>query len=635
MKQKKMLRFGALLLALVLCLSATVFAADATTGFRDVAESDSFYPAVQWGLENEITNGVSGTRFDPNGTVTRAQAVTFLWRMAGKPEPTVTETFSDVVEGSWYETAVQWAVETGVTEGTGGGKFSPEMTLDRAMCLTMLYRMKGSPLDVYAEMEPVEMTEDATLEELAAYMIQQIVEAIRGPEVFPDLEAGSYYEMAAVYAAMSNILTADNTGAMVEGVLLRPEDPCIRSEMISFLYQEHFLDEAANAPELLTVDNITVPIPQSIMPLLNIQFCGTGDGEEGALITVCENKSVEAAEAMGEYSEGIGELFTIERISEDTMHEMRTGDMSGEEIFAMDEDGMFYVFRTPTDVRMVRETPEEMEADQEIWEALNAWAKDQVPSGILENSEELYPVRLTNTVVDQMLARVAYQDGTRYTVSTTEFGPLEPGEVDPDPYAENLMSGCFEPVEDAQAPDGEYVVLNFPEEGLRLDFFAAEGNLVRVVSGEDETFYTAIIPDPALSNAEIMQAWYDALAVAVGKKEPTPIQALEGQWVEEIAGRATVTFDTTVNPNAAIAEVVWPDGASVHHRWVMAVTQGEDGKFSYTDGVYIVYSYDEEGNETLVSQDNDQSGTFELNEEGKLIWTYGEETATFISADAE
>ena len=83
--------------------------------FDDVSMDDYYYDAVLWASRNEITTGTSSTTFSPSETVDRAQAVTFLWRSQGCPEPEAsTSGFSDVVAGSWYEQAVIWAVEKGL-----------------------------------------------------------------------------------------------------------------------------------------------------------------------------------------------------------------------------------------------------------------------------------------------------------------------------------------------------------------------------------------------------------------------------------------------------------------------------------------------------------------------------------------
>ncbi len=232
--------------------------------------------------------------------------------------------------GSWYEAAVQWAVEEGITEGTGNGNFSPNLTYDRAMCLTMLYRMQGSPLNEAAAAEPAEMTEDITLEDLGVYMLQQMIEMYRSPEIFPDVEQDSYYELAVVWGGMNGILTDDNTGTMQEGVKFRPDDPCNRSEMISFLYQTKLMEDAANTPvtdEL--ADGVTIAFPREYFDLLYRSYSGIPDDEDGILVTVSEIASREAAEAMGQDPDelGAGELFSIGRVSEEEAQKLAGEDI--------------------------------------------------------------------------------------------------------------------------------------------------------------------------------------------------------------------------------------------------------------------------------------------------------------------
>ena len=387
-------RLGAVLLALALSVGVTALAADP---FTDVKEDDSFYPAVQWGVENGITDGVSDGVFAPRGEVSRAQAVTFLWRMAGSPAPAATETFTDVPAGSWYETAVQWALEQEITNGTGVGQFSPAVTCDRAMCLTMLYRMEGSGLDEFAAAAPVEVNEDTDLEDvdLGVVLFQQIIEQIRNSGLFPDAEQNSYYELAVIWGVMGGILTEGNTGKMEEGVLFRPTDPCVRAEMISFLYQTKLMQDRANAPIEETYDNITISYPQEYYELLYRSVSGLGDDESGIFITVSEKASRDAAEALGrEDVEGAGELFGIGRVTEAEAKKIAEEDVGFGEVFAKDDSGWYYVFYHPTDVRYERETPEKMTADQEQWTALNAWARTDVVKDILRLSEGLTPVDL-------------------------------------------------------------------------------------------------------------------------------------------------------------------------------------------------------------------------------------------------
>lgn len=114
-------------------------------GFSDVHESDYYADAVVWAKETGVTGGTSATTFSPGSTVTRAQAVTFLWRAAGSPEPVAaTSPFTDVTDtGAYYYDAVLWATEQGITGGVGNNRFSVDGTLTYDQMLAMLCRAAG------------------------------------------------------------------------------------------------------------------------------------------------------------------------------------------------------------------------------------------------------------------------------------------------------------------------------------------------------------------------------------------------------------------------------------------------------------------------------------------------------------
>ena len=133
---------------LVVGLMPVSVSAMGSNPFTDVSESDYYYNSVIWAYyhEPQITNGMSDTTFGPLDSVTRGQAVTFLWRSRGCPEPVSQSSgFLDVEAGSWYEKAVIWAVENEITNGTGDGQFSPAMTLQRNHMITFLWRTMGEP----------------------------------------------------------------------------------------------------------------------------------------------------------------------------------------------------------------------------------------------------------------------------------------------------------------------------------------------------------------------------------------------------------------------------------------------------------------------------------------------------------
>ncbi|MBQ6431500.1 MAG: S-layer homology domain-containing protein [Oscillospiraceae bacterium] len=111
--------------------------------FKDVKASDYYFKAVLWAKENDITTGTSATTFSPNAPCTRAHVVTFLWRAEGKPDPAPTDSpFMDVHKDAYYAAAVRWAVshDPQITNGTGQYTFSPEGTCTRGQIVTFLYR---------------------------------------------------------------------------------------------------------------------------------------------------------------------------------------------------------------------------------------------------------------------------------------------------------------------------------------------------------------------------------------------------------------------------------------------------------------------------------------------------------------
>ena len=114
---------------------------DTNNPFTDLKEGSYYYKAVLWAVENKVTAGTSATTFSPDATCTRAQIVTFLWRFEDEPASSATTNpFTDVKPGAYFETAVLWASETGVTNGTSATTFSPDDTCTRAQVVTFLYR---------------------------------------------------------------------------------------------------------------------------------------------------------------------------------------------------------------------------------------------------------------------------------------------------------------------------------------------------------------------------------------------------------------------------------------------------------------------------------------------------------------
>ena len=169
--------------------------------FLDVPAGAYYEDAVVWAVGKGITSGTNATTFDPNGTCTRAQAVTFLWRAAGSPVPkTKLLPFPDVPVGSYYWNAVLWAIEQGITEGTSYLTFSPNDSCTRAQIVTFLWRAKGNP-------------------------------AVSGNAPFTDVAPDAYYAAAVTWAEKNGI-----TGGIGNG-LFGSNNTCTRAQIVTFLYR--------------------------------------------------------------------------------------------------------------------------------------------------------------------------------------------------------------------------------------------------------------------------------------------------------------------------------------------------------------------------------------------------------------
>ena len=169
--------------------------------FVDVATGSYYEDAVDWAVENGITQGTDDTHFAPDGICTRAQAVAFLWRAAGSPKPeTRTMPFTDVPAGSYYYDAVLWAVENDITKGTSDTTFSPNMTCTRAQIVAFLWRSEKSP-------------------------------AAGTANSFADVKSTAYYADAVLWAVKENI-TRGTTNTTFS-----PNADCTRSQIVTFLWR--------------------------------------------------------------------------------------------------------------------------------------------------------------------------------------------------------------------------------------------------------------------------------------------------------------------------------------------------------------------------------------------------------------
>ena len=169
--------------------------------FSDVSTTAYYYEAVKWAQEKGITGGIGNGLFGPNRPCTRAQIVTFLWRAAGSPEPKSMSSFADVSIDAYYAKAVAWAVENGITTGTGDGKFSPDATCTCAQSVTFLFRAIGKLVDSKAE--------------------------------FSDVLTDSYYANAVAWAVENGVTNGIGDG------LFGPDNSCTRAQIVTFLWRAY------------------------------------------------------------------------------------------------------------------------------------------------------------------------------------------------------------------------------------------------------------------------------------------------------------------------------------------------------------------------------------------------------------
>ncbi len=178
--------------------------------FYDIYEDDFYYDAVHWALANGITTGSSNRMFGTHEACTRGQAVTFLWRVKGCPEPQIAENpFKDISESEYYYKPVLWALENGITTGYTSDSFVPDDELTRAQFVTFLWRAEGKP-------EYEQSIEDGT-----------------SKRIFKDVPAEEYY-YDAVYWALENAIVA---GYSYER--FAPDEFCVRAQVVTMLHRAY------------------------------------------------------------------------------------------------------------------------------------------------------------------------------------------------------------------------------------------------------------------------------------------------------------------------------------------------------------------------------------------------------------
>ena len=176
-------------------------ASGGVAGFLDVDRSRYYAGAIEWAAESGIVNGTSPTTFTPHRPMTRGEFATVLWRRAGEPQPERPTSFNDVPSTSFYNDAVAWMVEQGITTGTGPSTFHPNRTLTRGECATFLWRWRGRP-------------------------------SRSSTRRFDDVSPCRFYTEAVSWMSAEGITTGTSPSTF------SPSDPLDRAQAITFLYRD-------------------------------------------------------------------------------------------------------------------------------------------------------------------------------------------------------------------------------------------------------------------------------------------------------------------------------------------------------------------------------------------------------------
>lgn len=244
---KHIKHFAGLLAALVLFTFLPTVAFAKELPFQDVSETDYYFDAVSWAVEQGITAGTSETTFSPNATCTRGQMVVFLWHQAGNPSAhDAAMPFSDVDPDAYYYQAVAWAVQNKITAGTSATTFSPNDTLTRAQTMTFLWNSVGSP-------------------------------AVSSSSIpFSDVSSTAYYYQAVTWAVQNGVTVGTSAATF------SPNTPCTRAQVVTFLFRCTNLPD--NVPATFEAHNTnsmrywlyTPANPTENMPLIVYLHGGSG-----------------------------------------------------------------------------------------------------------------------------------------------------------------------------------------------------------------------------------------------------------------------------------------------------------------------------------------------------------------------
>lgn len=274
---------------------------------------------------------------------------------------------------------------------------------------------------------------------------------------------------------------------------------------------------------LMLKGGFVLPIDPAMREKLDFYIPPRRTTTHEVLLVTAEKASMEACDQLypGQYTQA-GELIFVYSVSEAELHELQCHYWDGHISFIQDADGTYYVWDDAGDLNFFREDGAGLEEskDRHQWEEVRRYA-DTLLDVFLAANPSLTPVSFRNSDLDICLSMIRWHKGMNYTLSGEEFGTLEPGSVDAEPFIERLLDGSsLEEVEGIKTSDGASVTLSLPDDDLHFAFLLdGDGqNYIHMVWEDEELFYRISYDDDSKTAGKIMLEWYEALAEAQGLK---------------------------------------------------------------------------------------------------------------------
>ncbi|MBR3721418.1 MAG: hypothetical protein IKN12_01505 [Selenomonadaceae bacterium] len=356
----------------------------------------------------------------------------------------------------------------------------------------------------------------------------------------------------------------------------------------------------------------SLTVPDDIYPLLKIET----SNDPNSIFRVSELGSVKAAKKLGENADGAGFLFSVSKISKDRLHKILQGDASGIELFATDDNGGYYIYNHPTDVRYVRENNALMKKDQPVWNKVNDWAYTKVRKNFAKKNK-LRPLTANNTDIGIAVARVLYDQKLKYTLTATGAGTLTSNGVDPEKYLNDLLYDAKFYYSHDPVPDGEYIGLYFPDEKIMYKFYKGKQNYVTRESENIPTMvYKGELQNAGSASVNIARL-YQAMAEKAGKIVTASGDSYIGSYHEIIAGRGYI--DIVKKGKIYKINIKWGESAAAASLWNMTA-KFEKGALVYNDCKYRSIEINQRGTVRTKRSYNNGKGRFVMLTTGELVW---------------